>query len=516
MSEGRSIGSVARSAQSRLLLLGHFALRRDGESSDTVNLSSKKARALIAFLAMQPDYAADREQLAALLWGERSDRNARQALRQCLSVLRGELAIAGLELLVTQADEVALRRETLAIDAREFLALAECSTATEVAQAVELYRGEFLVGLDFESETFGRWVHEQRARTEAAAARVFETHARLMDAAGKGHHAIAAVDRLIAIDPLREDWQRLNLEIYARHQGRDAAMARAKSFTALLHAELGVAPEPATRALLVELRRGNGVASDASVQRATEAFIPVPADGGHCAMSASVAAGLALSDGSGEDGQKAPPPIRSKEPGAVWPSLGAPVKYALALGFFAAIALDTLLDAGIGPWYEKVFAVPFAAGPHTAEVSSQARVATAASHTALPLLVIAVREEGAADRSLIDAFTDEISDHLSGLPGIKVISRRSANLFITKAGDVTKLGPAFGVHYVVEASLQRDGSETWLDVALIDAGSGHELWSERTETPTAELGRLQEQISAQFTAKIQQQLDYASDGAGIR
>lgn len=510
MSEGRSIGSVARSAQSRLLLLGHFALRRDGDPQGIVNLSSKKARALIAFLAMQPDYAADREQLAALLWGERSDRNARQALRQCLSVLRAELAAAGLELLVTQADEVALRRETLTIDAREFLALAECSTATEVAQAVELYRGEFLVGLDFESEAFSRWVREQRARTEAAAARVFEAHARQMDAAGNGHHATAAVDRLIAIDPLREDWQRFGLEIYARHQGPDAAMARAKSFTALLQAELGVAPEPATRALVAELRRGTGVTSAPFVQHATNASTAAPA-GETCATATSIAA-----DVSAPPGQNAPPAIRNKGLGSAWAPFATPINYALALGFFAAIALDALLDAGLGPWYEKVFAVPFAADQHTAEISSQARVATAASHMALPLLVIAVRDEGSADRGLIDAFTDEISDHLSGLPGIKVISRRSANLFITKAGDVTKLGPAFGVHYVVEASLQPAASTTRVDVALIDATSGRELWSERTETPTAALSRMQEDISARFAAEIQLQLDYASGGPGTR
>ena len=54
-----------------LLLLGRFGLRL--ESGERISVSSKKGCALLAYLAMQPEYRASRERLAALLWGDRSD-----------------------------------------------------------------------------------------------------------------------------------------------------------------------------------------------------------------------------------------------------------------------------------------------------------------------------------------------------------------------------------------------------------------------------------------------------------
>jgi TolB-like protein len=177
---------------------------------------------------------------------------------------------------------------------------------------------------------------------------------------------------------------------------------------------------------------------------------------------------------------------------------------ALAVGFFAAIAIDSILDAGVGPWYEKVFGAPSPPVQHTVDLSSQAHVAPAASQAPVGLLVIAAREEGTADRAVIDAFTDELTDRLSGFPDLRVISRQTANLFLTKSTDVIKLGAEFGVRYVAEARLQPQSTTTRTTVALIDAADGREIWSEWAETPKAGDG-----VSARFAANIHVQLDHA-------
>ncbi len=88
------------------------------------------------------------------------------------------------------------------------------------------------------------------------AGKVFEICAARSDALGRGQEAIEAVERLIALDPLREDWQRLALRIYARYQGRDAALKQARKFTALLKSELDVEPEEATSALIKDIASG--------------------------------------------------------------------------------------------------------------------------------------------------------------------------------------------------------------------------------------------------------------------
>jgi len=49
---------------------------------------AKKARALIAFLAVAPEKLSSRAELIALLWSDRGHEQARASLRQCLFELR--------------------------------------------------------------------------------------------------------------------------------------------------------------------------------------------------------------------------------------------------------------------------------------------------------------------------------------------------------------------------------------------------------------------------------------------
>src|SRR6202008_2245437 len=183
-----------------------------------------------------------RKRLATLLWGDRYDKYARQNLRQCLAALRADLAPHAPDLLVFDGDVIGLNSELTSIDAREFLALAESTDASDVARAAALYRGEFLAGLSFDIETFDEWVATERARLASVAMRFFAAHAASCDRLGDSRRAVEAAERLVAFDPLREDSQRLLLTLYARHRSRDAALAHFKALTSLLKRELGVEP----------------------------------------------------------------------------------------------------------------------------------------------------------------------------------------------------------------------------------------------------------------------------------
>ncbi len=81
-----------------LRLLGRFAatIERGGQTQ-ALQISAPRHRVLLACLAMQPTWSETRERLATLLWGDRSDRQARQGLRQLLLTLRQELAAAGID-----------------------------------------------------------------------------------------------------------------------------------------------------------------------------------------------------------------------------------------------------------------------------------------------------------------------------------------------------------------------------------------------------------------------------------
>jgi DNA-binding SARP family transcriptional activator len=74
-----------------LQLFGSFAIEAQGARAIPLAVTSRRGRALIAYLAMQPRYRASRQRLATLLWGDSGDAQARQSLRQCIASLRRDL-----------------------------------------------------------------------------------------------------------------------------------------------------------------------------------------------------------------------------------------------------------------------------------------------------------------------------------------------------------------------------------------------------------------------------------------
>ena len=73
----------------RVMLLGGFDARL--ASGAPVSLPTKKAQALLAYLGIRPGQSHPRDKLAALLWGEKSDEQARGGLRHALVALRRAL-----------------------------------------------------------------------------------------------------------------------------------------------------------------------------------------------------------------------------------------------------------------------------------------------------------------------------------------------------------------------------------------------------------------------------------------
>jgi TolB-like protein len=240
----------------RLDLLGGFSLALDGNPLRPIPISSQKARAVLAYTAMHPKHGVDRDRLASLLWGDRSDALAYQSLRQCLHLLRTELAPLSPGLLVLDGHRVRLNTRSLAVDALDFVALSQSAGVQELERAAGLYQGQFLAGLNLEVEAFDDWVQAERSRLDAAAGRVFEGCAERYDALDDGEKAIDAAARLIELDPLRDDWQCLLLRLYARYRGTEAALAHARALTALLRKQLDVDPAPTTQAVIAEIQSG--------------------------------------------------------------------------------------------------------------------------------------------------------------------------------------------------------------------------------------------------------------------
>ena len=131
-----------------LTLFGPFGARLDGA---TLEIRSRRAQAILAMLALSPNGCVARDRLAATLWPDRSEAQAKASLRQELSNLRKSLE-SGRDLLSADASVVRLDMGavTLGLETRG--------------------RGEFLEGMDIRSEPFDDWRRGEALRLDKAEA----------------------------------------------------------------------------------------------------------------------------------------------------------------------------------------------------------------------------------------------------------------------------------------------------------------------------------------------------------
>ncbi|MCH7864674.1 MAG: winged helix-turn-helix domain-containing protein, partial [Proteobacteria bacterium] len=146
----------------RINLFGRFGVV-DGDGG-AISIPGKKPRALLAYLALNAGKPQSRDHLAALLWGERFDEQARQSLRQGISKLRKALGDGATEVLVSDGDGVMLNADAADIDTADFERLAAEGTPDTLAQAAGLYGGGLLDGLEVREKAFEDWIAAERAR----------------------------------------------------------------------------------------------------------------------------------------------------------------------------------------------------------------------------------------------------------------------------------------------------------------------------------------------------------------
>ena len=441
-----------------LRLLGAFALEANVGRPIAIAVRSKKARALLAYLAMQPSQQARREALATLLWGDYPDMLARHSLRQCLISLRRDLCVAS-EILTVDRETVGLRPDLVTVDARTFVSLAGSAGPDDLAQAAELWQGSLLPDGAVDVEEFSAWHRQESDRLSIAAAGVFEALRHIADDNGDGDSAVAAAERLAALDPTREDRQRIALALSARHRGRDAALSKAKLLTDLLHDELGVAPEPATRALIDAIKRGDfepapipeaeaPAAPDASrwadVPNAT-APVPVRPTG-----AVSIAATPALTPRSDN---REPATLRfwHRQPRVT----AAAIVVSVAIGTFATLGLVNGPKSALQPTGLKASlrdpALPFAA----------------TNQVVVVLPFAAQNSTQADDRAFAQALTHDVIGYLSRFGNLRVIAEPTSELYRDRPTDANLLAE-FGVRYAVVGHIQGRDNAVKIDFQLVD------------------------------------------------
>lgn len=230
-------------AASKISLFGGFRIEK--ETVGPLWLTGKRGPAIIAYLARCPGMAATRERLADLLWGDSDSEHSRNSLRQTLSVLRRDLSRAGVDIVHSRRELIGLRPDAVRVDVEEFESGLSARSAPELETALAHYTGPFLDGVYLGSNAFDDWAAAERDRLLGRALESFEKLARLVDTEA----GLALADRVLAMEPTREESYRLKMELLAACGQRDRAIRTYEACRSMLKKEFGVETSPETRAL---------------------------------------------------------------------------------------------------------------------------------------------------------------------------------------------------------------------------------------------------------------------------
>jgi predicted ATPase/DNA-binding SARP family transcriptional activator len=251
-----------------LHLLGPPRLEID---SSPVSIDRRKTLALLAYLAVNLG-SHTRDFLSALLFPDydqsKAFRNLRHTLWETQQAIGEGWIVADHEtigLIAGGADQSTGR--VMWLDVAQFESLITQSRAHAqrdislriplLTDSIKLYRNHFLTGFSLkDAPSFNEWAMGEsdnlRHQLAHALTLLAEDHCSL----GRAETAIPYARRLIALDPLNEASHRQLMQVYIQAGQHNAALKQYKICEHILRKELGVDPQPETRALYKQIRKG--------------------------------------------------------------------------------------------------------------------------------------------------------------------------------------------------------------------------------------------------------------------
>jgi DNA-binding SARP family transcriptional activator/predicted ATPase len=235
----------------KIYLLGQFKILAH---SQLLEIPSRPAQSLFAYLTMHPGITQRRERLASLLWPETNESNARSYLRQALWRLRKALESGGLNsedfLLISNINVTFHAEGEYWLDAKQLLKGDERKPLDELIEIVDLYRGELLPGF------YDEWVLSERERLQAAYHQKMNLLLERLIEAGEWETALEWSERWIQLGNAPEPAFRAMFRAYAGLGNLGMVSATYQRCVESMQRELGLEPSPETQHLYEFICRG--------------------------------------------------------------------------------------------------------------------------------------------------------------------------------------------------------------------------------------------------------------------
>ena len=224
----------------RVRLLGEFSLNHDDVPLTTI--STPRLQSLLTYLILHRNAPQARSHLAFCLWPDLPEARARANLRRQLHQLQHALPHADQFLSVEVNTIQWLTHSPFSLDVAEFEdAASHTHSRVELQRAVELYSGDLVPGC------YDDWIAADRERLKQILTEALERLFQLATDERDYRAAIGYAQRLLQIDPAREEVHRRLINLHTLNDDRAAALRAYHTCVSMLRRELDVEPGPATR-----------------------------------------------------------------------------------------------------------------------------------------------------------------------------------------------------------------------------------------------------------------------------
>lgn len=110
--------------------------------------------------------------------------------------------------------------------------------------------------------------------------------------------------------------------------------------------------------------------------------------------------------------------------------------------------------------------------------------------------------EGQDQEYFSDGLAEELIDHLTHSPELKVIARSSSFQFKAGNEDVRAIAHQLGVAHVLEGSVRKSGQRLRVTAQLIRASDGTQLWSQTYDRNLGDIFKVQDEIGEQVSQAL--------------
>ena len=241
---------LLRTDKLRLSVLGGFSL--NDPHGEPVSIINRKARALLAYLALSHNHSETRERLVGLLWSDRDEEKARASLRQTLKQLRLAFDGLGFEGFKTDRMEVMLDPRAVVIDLYEIEQMLAEGRIAESLFRNEAVPERILYGFEALDQSFATWLYVTRQNW----------HDRFVEGLGTimlgndQEAAKRAAEAIVCIDTTHETAHRYLIRYHASSGNIPAALKQYKLLWDLLDEVYDMEPDDETQALIADVKGG--------------------------------------------------------------------------------------------------------------------------------------------------------------------------------------------------------------------------------------------------------------------